>query len=157
MLQNKPPKTLRYKTTILLCPQILGFRHRGMGWMPQCLGPRLKVTQTDVGCGISGGVFAHMSGARRRLSAATPTRGPSCGLPTEASLGFLTARWLCSTSKRPERKAEAQGIFMVLPQKSHSVTSVMLCWLKKSQRSAQFQEEGIQTPPPHAVGEVKVL
>ena len=42
-----------------------------------------------------------------------------------------------------EGKAEAHGIFMVLPQIPHSVASVMLSWLKQSQSSAQVQEEEI--------------
>lgn len=69
---------------------------------------------------------------------ATATRGPSWALPTEASSGFLTAWRLVPGASVPRE----EGICMVSPQILHSVTSVMLCWLRQSQRWPRFKRRG---------------
>lgn len=162
ILQNKlNPKILRYKITILLSPQILGFRH--LGRAPR---DRLDATSSLASAGgdLTAGVWSilrclcsHVWKLRPAISGnshARPLLWPPSRGQLRLSNSVVTA---FQEQASQERKAEAQDIFMVSPQRSHSVTSVLLCWLRQSQRSAQVQEEGIQMPPPHSVGEVKVL
>lgn len=41
---------------------------------------------------------------------------------------------------------EVHGIFMASPWKSQGVTSTVLCWLRQSCTSSQFQGRGAETP-----------
>lgn len=44
-------------------------------------------------------------------------------------------------------QVKALLFFIILPWKSHSVTSVVLCWLRWLQGSTYFQQGATQTPP----------
>ena len=52
----------------------------------------------------------------------------------------LVSRPLNSTGEHPN--SEVRGTSVAQPHKSHSIISVVLCWLKQSQKSARLKGEG---------------
>ena len=103
-------------------------------WTPQCLGLWLGVTWQP-STGASEGIFTYMSGGSHWPLAGTPTHGLSmCSLYTLVWASSQHGGWV-------PRIRQKHMAFLRSCLKSHSMTFIILCRSRQSQRSAQVLEE----------------
>lgn len=157
MLQNKPPQTLWYKTTVLFCSHVLELRNSEGAqwkWLDSTMSRASAGVTWHLGAGIPEGMFTPTSGDWHWLSAGTPTHG----LSMWCLHGLLWASsqyggWVPRGST-PEGNAEAHGTFMVLPQKLYSVTDCCHALLAETRtKVCRRSRRGIRDGPSPVYGE----
>lgn len=108
--------------------------HRGDHWTSQCVG---------LEAGVSGGTFFQLHVQRLTLAISWNTYTWPLHVVSLHGLVWGSSQhggWV-------PRVRQKHRAFLWSCLTSHSVTSIILCSLRQSQRSAEVQEEGIQAPP----------